>query len=145
MAETFERPFIGDFIRLLGAFPLPHGTGLQKIIPAIDWALRRGRCVHFFPEGELDHYNQRPNRFHEGVFYLAERFNVPIVPLTLVIRDRRILGLKIAKPLIQVTVEIGEPLLPALRPSHGRKEAARTMAKVARTQMTESIRTGSAR
>ena len=140
MAETFDRPFIGGFIRLLGAFPLPSGLGIHRIIPAIEWALRSGRCVHFFPEGELDHYNQRPNDFHDGVFYLAERFDVPVVPLTLVIRDRLLFGIHLKKPIIQVTVRIGEPIVPAeFHTGIGRKEAAHRMATAAREQMVASI------
>ena len=141
MAETFDRPFIGGFIRLLGAFPLPNGPGIHRIIPAIEWALRGGRCVHFFPEGELDHYNQRPNDFHDGVFYLAERFDVPVVPVTLVIHDRHLLWIRLKKPLIQVTVQIGEPIMPArLHSGAGRKESAHRMAAVAREQMVASIK-----
>jgi len=140
MAETFDRPVLGGFIRLLGAFPLPGGPGIHRIIPAIEWALRRGRCVHFFPEGELDHYNQHPNDFHEGVFYLAERFDVPVVPVTLVIHDRHLFWIRLKKPLIQVTVEIGQPILPAEYHSGlGRKESAHRMAAAAREQMVASI------
>jgi chlorobactene glucosyltransferase len=43
MAATFERPILGEFIRLLGAFPLPRESCLRRIMPAIEWALRRGR------------------------------------------------------------------------------------------------------
>lgn len=141
MAATFDRPFLGGFIRLLGAFPLPEGPGIARIIPAIDWALRRGRCVHFFPEGELHHYNQRPDDFREGVFYLAERFDVPVVPVTLVIGERRLCGIALKQPLIRVTVNIGAPISPG--PYHsgsGRKAAARAMADAARRQMIASIR-----
>ena len=140
MAATFERPFLGEFIRLLGAFPLPTRACIRRITPAIEWALRRGRCVHFFPEGELVHRNQEPNPFHEGVFYLAERFDVPVVPLTLVIRERRLLGVRLGKPFIQVTVDIGPPMRPEeFLQNATPRQAAREMAEAAREQMVESI------
>ena len=95
--------------------------------------------MHFFPEGELDHYNQQPNDFHDGVFYLAERFDVPVVPVTLVIQDRLLFGRPLRKPLIQVTVEIGSPILPEPSRGAGRKASAHRMAMVARKQMVASI------
>lgn len=154
LAETFERPFIGGFIRLLGAFPLPHGPRLHRIIGAIDWALRRGRCVHFFPEGELHHRNQVPAEFHEGVFYLADRFDVPVVPVTLIIGERRLFGMNLPRSLVRVTVDIGEPIRSEVADLHdsrhnrgaaGRREHARTMAELARARMTESIQQAAAR
>jgi len=149
LAETFERPFIGGFIRLLGAFPLPNGPKLHAILGAIDWALRRGRCVHFFPEGELHHRNQVPVEFHEGVFYLADRFDVPVVPVTLIIRDRMLLGMRLPRKLIGVTVDIGEPIVPDTIQDGvngtDRREHARQMAELARKRMTESIRRAGAR
>ena len=140
LAETFERPFIGGFIRLLGAFPLPTRSCMRRIMPAVEWALRRGRCVHFFPEGELTHYNQDPVEFSEGVFWLAERYDVPVVPVTLVLSDRTLLGIRLPRPLIQVTVEIGEALTASeFALGISRKQAIRQMAIAAREQVSQSI------
>lgn len=146
MAQTFERPFLGGFIRLLGAFPLPEKATFQRIIPAIEWALRRGRCVHFFPEGELSHRSQDPAEFHAGVFYLANRFDVPVVPVTLVIEDRYLLGMRLGGPFIRVTVVIGEPVRATengetlAESGVSPKIAANRMALEAREQMKQSIR-----
>jgi chlorobactene glucosyltransferase len=140
LAETFERPFIGEFIRLLGAFPLPTESCIKRILPAIEWALRRGRCVHFFPEGELSRYSQEPADFHEGVFFLAQRFDAPVVPITLVVTNRQLFGHKLKPPFIRVTVDIGPPLYPSeFASGQGRSEAIRSMAKTAREQMAERI------
>ena len=147
MAETFERPFLGGFIRLLGAFPLPERACFQRIMPAIEWALRRGRCVHFFPEGELTHRGQDPAEFHAGVFYLANRFDVPVLPVTLVIEDRYLLGVRLGGPFIRVTVVIGEPIRASgnreasTKASESPKIVANRMAYQAREQMRQSIRT----
>jgi 1-acyl-sn-glycerol-3-phosphate acyltransferase len=74
------------------------------------------------------------------VFYLATRFNVPVVPVTMVAGQRHLLWLKLNRPFVQVTVEIGEPMYPEEFSSHAtRKEAIHAMAQVAREQMTESI------
>ncbi len=141
MEETFKRPILGGFIRLLGAFPLPREAScIRRIIPAIEWALNRGKCVHFFPEGELYHYNRKPAEFNEGVFYLADRFSVPIVPLTLVIHPRRILRWELPKPFIKITVVIDKPLHPIEFHREGnRREAVRTMARKARARIALTI------
>ncbi len=135
LEETFDRRFLGGFIRLLGAFPLPEAFCLRRIMPAVEWALNRGKCVHFFPEGELYHYNHRPAEFSEGVFYLAHRFRVPVVPVTLVVTPRRLFGREIARPLVRVSVMIGEPLYP----SDLKREAVRAMARRAREEMSRAI------
>ena len=76
-----------------------------------------------------------------GVVYLAERFDVPVMPVTLVIHDRHLLWIRLKKPLIQVTVQIGEPIMPArLHSGAGRNESAHRMAAVAREQMVASVR-----
>ncbi len=149
MAATFERPFIGPFIRLLGAFPLPERLCIQRITPAIEWALRRGRCVHFFPEGELTHRSQEPAAFQNGVFYLAARFDVPVVPVTLVLEDRYIMGVALPRPFVRVTVVIGRPIYAdqfsrdasRLPESTGRspKAIARAMASEAHDRVMRSI------
>ncbi len=140
LEETFDLPVLGGFIRLLGAFPLPHQSTIPRILPAIEWALRRGRCVHFFPEGELTHYRKVPAEFHNGVFYLAGRLNVPVVPVTLIVQKRRILEHTLGRPFVKVTVEIGEPLFPVhYRTDAGRRRAARRMATDARERMVAAI------
>ena len=140
LAETFDRPFIGWFIRLLGAFPLPTRSCMRRIMPAVEWALRRGWCVHFFPEGELTHYNQDPLEFSEGVFWLAERYGVPVVPVTLVLSDRILMGIRLPRPFIQVTVEIGEALTASeFTLGISRRQAIRQMAIAAREQVSQSI------
>ena len=142
MEETFERPFIGRFIRLLGAFPLPRVSCIRRITPAIEWALNHGKCVHFFPEGGLSHYSRDPAEFNEGVFYLADRFSVPVVPVTLVVKEFSILGVVLPKPWIRVTVVIDPPLRPEeFREGarNGRRETVREMAREARTRVARTI------
>ena len=143
MEETFERPFVGKFIRLLGAFPLPKASCIRRITPAIGWALSRGKCVHFFPEGELHHYGQDPTDFEAGVFYLADRFQVPVVPITLVVKPRRLFGLELPRPFIRVTAEIGMPLHPSdfdVRGFTNRRAKAHAMARAANDRVTSTIR-----
>ena len=141
MEETFKQPVLGGFIRLLGAFPLPVGAGcIRRIIPAIDWALNRGKCIHFFPEGKLYHYNRKPAEFNEGVFYLANRFSVPIVPITLVVHPRQIFRWKLPKPFIKITVMIDNPLYPSeFNLEQNKRESVRAMTIKARERITHTI------
>ena len=55
LEETFKRPFIGTYIRLLGAFPLPEKNPLPRVMRSLRKALTTRGLVHFFPEGELFH------------------------------------------------------------------------------------------
>lgn len=136
LEETFDLPILGGFIRLLGAFPIPHNCAIPRILPAIEWALRRGRCVHFFPEGELTHYAKYPASFKSGVFYLASRLDVPVVPVTLIVQDRKFFGLRPGKPFVRVTVDIGEPMFPRqFSVEASTREAVRKMAHTARERM----------
>ena len=45
--ETFDMPFVGNYIRLLGAFPLREHDPLRKIIPVVRETLRKGWFVPF--------------------------------------------------------------------------------------------------
>lgn len=143
LEETFSFPFVGGLIRLLGAFPLPRESCMRRIMPVVEWALDRGKCVHFFPEGELYHYNRDPAEFNEGVFYLAERFNVPVVPVTLAVRPRRIFSKELPQPFVRVTVRIGEALYPGEFEGAGsgsRKDLIQAMTREARNRVADTIR-----
>ena len=91
--------------------------------------------------GTLNHHNQDPAEFHEGVFYLADRFDVPVVPITVIVSDRRILRHTLKRPFVQVTTQIGPPLWPGeFADGCTSRQAVRRMATQARREMAETIR-----
>jgi len=106
------RPFLGNFIRFLGAFPIPERMSLVRLVHPVRDALARGWLVHFFPERDLKYQNRVLQPFHPGVFFLAQLFDVPVVPVTLAIRHPRLLGRRIARAYVQVTAVIGQPIHP---------------------------------
>ena len=134
-------PFLGNFIRFLGAFPIPERMSLVRLARPVRDALARGWLVHFFPERDLKFQNRSLQPFHPGVFFLAHLFDVPVVPVTLVIRHPRLFGRRVSRLLVRVTVVIDRPLYPAEFGGNGqgRKEAAERMAAAVRARMQDRI------
>ncbi len=137
LEETALVPFLGTFVRLLGAVPIPESVGgLRTLDTAARSALNRLGYIHFFPEGECYVGNQQVMPFHAGAFLLAARLRVPVVPLTTVLHERRwrgrttlrILGRQIRLP-PRVTIVIGGPSFPpAVGPAARKMRLADTAA-----------------
>jgi 1-acyl-sn-glycerol-3-phosphate acyltransferase len=139
MHGHFRNPVAGAILRLMGAFPVPGGSGMRKAERTVREALDRGRYVHFFPEGEMKHLNQAIAPFKSGAFYLALRLGVPIVPVTLVHRPRILFGTRISRYFIRVKSIVGEPVMPpAEGEGQGSEAAARFAAEIHR-KMVETI------
>ena len=83
IVEIFRNPFVGWFLRGVGAEPLDRGKVDTRTARAIVRHLRNGEVVGIFPEGGM-----RPaggsvldgGAIHEGVCKLAQLARVPIVP-----------------------------------------------------------------
>jgi len=88
MESTFRIRFLGMFIRLLGAFPLTDKDPLLHIVKQLRRALDERGFVHVFAEHDLAHFNQRVNGFKDGAFFLAVMFNVPVIPMAIVVKQR---------------------------------------------------------
>jgi 1-acyl-sn-glycerol-3-phosphate acyltransferase len=143
LEDTALIPFLGTFVRLLGAIPIPERPGALR---ALDGAAREAMgllgLIHFFPEGECYRGCQEIQPFHPGGFLLACRLNIPVVPITTVLHERRwagrttfrVLGRTLRLP-PRVEVEIGRPVPPPLtvvptgrENGFGIKKAARSLA-----------------
>jgi 1-acyl-sn-glycerol-3-phosphate acyltransferase len=134
-------PFLGNFIRFLGAFPIPERMTLVRLVRPVRDALARGWLVHFFPERDLKFQNRELQPFQPGVFFLAHLFGVPVVPITLVIRHPRLFGRRISRFYVRLTAVIGRPLYPGRFAGNGggRREAVQRMAAQARACMQQAI------
>ncbi|HQJ15214.1 MAG TPA: lysophospholipid acyltransferase family protein [Candidatus Omnitrophota bacterium] len=78
-AELFGNPFFAAVLRAVNAFPVKRGTGdIQAIREAIR-RVRSGGGLLIFPEGGRSS-DGSIGRGHEGIGFLAEKLNVPIVP-----------------------------------------------------------------
>lgn len=163
LEETALIPFLGTFVRLLGGFPIPLSS-FSELEAAVIKGLDSGGFVHFFPEGECYLWNQEIRPFYTGAFYLACRLMVPVIPITTVLRERRVFGRSsfavfrwVVRVPPHVTVVVGRPLSPEafLAPSRGTdptanreaskepkkslRRASRLMSETVRAQMQEAI------
>ncbi len=137
LEKTFDVPVLGEYIRLLGAFPIPRKRPLERLRPAIARALQVLGFVHFFPEGRLRARRRDVAGFHDGVFLLSALSGIPVIPIVIVARRRRLLGRAVRwlPPLIDVVV--AEAVDPAgfgrrgIRP----RDAARSMNRHVRALM----------
>jgi 1,2-diacylglycerol 3-alpha-glucosyltransferase len=147
LEETACIPLLGTFVRLLGAIPIPAGSGSVRIL---ERTLRAGLhelpFVHVFPEGECYLWNQEIKEFQPGAFYLACRLHLPVVPVTTVLHQRRWLGRasfcfagrRIRIP-PQVTVVVGEPVYPDGTAVRSLKREAMEMSREIRSVMQRAI------
>ncbi|MBN1837604.1 MAG: 1-acyl-sn-glycerol-3-phosphate acyltransferase [Spirochaetales bacterium] len=118
LEETALFPFLGTFVRLLGAIPIPERPASLRILQKnLARALDHLGFVHFFPEGECYRWSQEVRPLRLGALTLAARLGVPVVPITTVLHEQRwlgrrsvcVLGRRLRVP-PRVTVVIGEPV-----------------------------------
>lgn len=75
---VYDSPIFGKLVKALGFFPVSQGieNGKEKLKEKID----QGYSLVVFPEAERSYTND-VKRFHKGAFYLAEEFDLDILPL----------------------------------------------------------------
>jgi 1-acyl-sn-glycerol-3-phosphate acyltransferase len=146
LEETALIPALGTFVRLLGAVPIPEDTRqFRRFEKDVRDALHRRGLVHFFPEGECFLWNQEIQPFRPGVFLLAARLRVPVIPVAIVLHRRswnghasfRLFGRKIPIP-PRATVIIGKSLRPD-PPHQGSPASLRAAAESLRRRAMEEI------
>jgi len=121
-------------IRLAGGIPIPEGIQTMKCFNrAFDEIVKKKIWIHAYPEStRFDYFNYvRP--FKKGVFSMAHRYNLPIIPLAICYRKSHFPftlfnfshNKKHGKKFPLITVRIGEPLL--FDPNLDRKAAVLKM------------------
>lgn len=77
---VYNSPVFGATVKKAGFYPVSEGLegGLEHLRKKID----EGYSLMVFPEGTRSESNQI-KRFHKGAFYLAEHFNLDIVPIVI--------------------------------------------------------------
>lgn len=75
---VWNNPFYGFIVKYANYYPLTQG--LDKGLDRIGDKIEKGYSVLIFPEGTRTD-NGKIKRFHQGAFFLADRFNVPIQPI----------------------------------------------------------------
>lgn len=114
------------------AIPANHG-GLRKFNDAIDELHHNKQWIHIFPES-CSWYNYAPLRpFKTGVFNMASRYSLPVIPMVITFRPRTGWRKIFSNGGPLLTIHIGEPILPD--PKAPRKEAASEMRDLAHKAM----------
>lgn len=75
---VYHSPVFGKAVRAAGFYPVSEGIegGMEHLRKKVE----EGYSLVVFPEGTRSKSNQM-QRFHKGAFYLAEHFNIDIVPV----------------------------------------------------------------
>lgn len=84
--QMLRYPLLKDWMNNLHCLFLDRDNpkeGLKTILAAIE-KVKNGISITIFPEGTRNRDNEGFLPFHEGSFKIAEKGNVPIVPMTLV-------------------------------------------------------------
>ena len=84
-AEVFRIPVIGTAMRWAGYVPIKRGEKASYSVAmdqSSDW-LRQGVSMIFFPEGTRS-VDGKLRPFKSGAFRLAEKADVPILPIALI-------------------------------------------------------------
>ncbi|MEQ8304679.1 MAG: 1-acyl-sn-glycerol-3-phosphate acyltransferase [Cyclobacteriaceae bacterium] len=76
---VWNSPIFGGVVRLANYYPVIEGTDNTDRLRA---CISEGYSIVVFPEGTRSK-DGTIGRFHKGAFYLAEKFNLPILPLIL--------------------------------------------------------------
>ncbi len=77
---VYNSPIFGATVRKAGFYPVSEG--LEGGVEHLRQKINEGYSLMIFPEGTRSESNEI-KRFHKGAFYLAEQFNLDILPLVI--------------------------------------------------------------
>lgn len=77
---VYNSPIFGGTVRKAGFYPVSEG--LEGGVEHLRQKVEEGYSLMIFPEGTRSESNQI-KRFHKGAFYLAEEFNLDIIPVVI--------------------------------------------------------------
>lgn len=75
---VYNSPVFGKAVKLAGFYPV--SSGIENGVSHLQKKVDQGYSLMAFPEGTRS-YTNKPKRFHKGAFYLAEQFNLDILPV----------------------------------------------------------------
>jgi 1-acyl-sn-glycerol-3-phosphate acyltransferase len=77
---VYNSPIFGLGVRMVGFYPV--SSGMDNGVEHLRDKVEQGFSIMVFPEGSRSE-NNSINRFHKGAFYLAEQFNLDIIPVVI--------------------------------------------------------------
>jgi 1-acyl-sn-glycerol-3-phosphate acyltransferase len=124
-----------NLIRQAGGIPIPDTIQTMKYFnQAFDELRARKKWIHAFPETSRFDWFQPIRPFKKGVFTMAHRYNLPVLPMAISWRpprrftlDNILRTLQGKKKLPSITIRMGEPLL--FDETLSRKESIQKMRK----------------
>ena len=111
----------GGLVRMVGGIPIPRDLKCMKFFnQAFDEVHAQKRWIHAYPEMAMFHFFQPIRPFKKGVFTMAWRYKLPVIPMafsyrephfpfTLVNLFRSMIG---NQKIPMITLRIGEPIMP---------------------------------
>jgi len=75
---VYNSPIFGRIVKLAGYYPASQG--IEGSVEHLRDKIEKGYSLMVFPEGTRSKTNEI-NRFYKGAFYLAEHFNIDILPV----------------------------------------------------------------
>jgi 1-acyl-sn-glycerol-3-phosphate acyltransferase len=111
-----------NLIRQAGGIPVPKDIHtIRYFNQAFDELHEQKKWFHVFPESSSWPYYQPIRPFKKGMFALAYKYNLPVIPTAISYREPTGVFKLFKKNLPLITFRMGEPILPDL--SKPRKEA----------------------
>jgi len=110
MEGLFKFPPLGMLLRLVGAFPVSRGLLDRSAIEDAMDILGNGGIVFIFPEGGIGRL-RRGEKPRPGISLIAERTNVPLVPIGINGCRDLYRPLKILTRRVRINIHIGAPFL----------------------------------
>jgi 1-acyl-sn-glycerol-3-phosphate acyltransferase len=129
-----------DLIRLTGGIPVPEEIHLIRYFnQAFDRLHAEKKWFHVFPEASRWDYFQPIRPFKKGMFSLAYKYNIPVIPLAFSYRKPwgpyALLNKLRKKNLPLISLRIGEPILP--NGDLKRREAVEELRRVCHEKIVE--------
>lgn len=118
----------GFFFRNAYTLPLSSNSKtMQEFVKAVDVILKRNEFVLIYPEQSMWWNYRKPKPvLKDGAYRLAQRSNVPVIPIFITMEDSDILG-NDGFPIQEYTINISNPIYPD--ESLNKKECCEKMKK----------------
>ncbi len=109
--SNFKLPVAGRLVNILGSMPVPETPSEMKVFfYELSKQVRKGRIVHFFPEGELIKNDTKLRDFKRGAFMLAEETKSPILPIGISFHEKKSIFPILGKD--RIVINVGKPIYP---------------------------------
>jgi len=121
-------------IRLAGGIPVPTDIhGIKYFNQAFDDLHKQKHWFHVFPESASWHYYPYIRPFKKGMFTMAYKYNLPVLPMAFSFRPATGIYKLFKGNIPLITLHIGDPILPDT--AKPRKEAVNLLRKQCHDRM----------